>query len=337
MKKTYEEILKEQNENKNTDLIKIDIDRNALINVKNIDEALAVANKFVPELQKQVFTSEVGLPAEKKQQWLKTIDESMHAMEIVPQRRTMTEKLSAVLQQNRFPTAAAKFHQAVLESSSYAGMLLDETFGYEEFKIKLEKKFYKYQKKLQELQKKQDEGEDTFILEKDLDILKLRLTKEIISLKHMEKGLQNKREELMEWSEIKKELYQEAMQNGEIWSPDAIDGDVGFQEIPLALRHLQNFLILKQNPSDGDISSVLNIEGLALTAVRQGMKTNRLGLYISSLNDEQISLIFKYIYGWDVVLQRPNGFLVINHGENQMIFPTTLETFNLIKKAQEQK
>ncbi len=322
--KTYKEIL-DNKENKK-ELIRIDIDQTALTKVKNIDEALALADQFIPHLQKKILTSEMGLSSDKRDQWLSVVDESMHAMEIVPQRRTITEKTQAVLQQNRFPTASAKFHQAVLESSAYTGMIIDETFSYETSKLKLEKKFYKYQKQLEKLQNRQSAGEDTFLEEKDLEIKKILLTKEIMSLKASERAIQNKREELIEWSNIKKELYDEAMANNEIWSPDSIDGDAGLQEVSLAQRHLGNYVILKQNPSEGDISSVLNIEGLALTAVREGMKKNKLGLYINLMTDEQIEVIFLGIYGWNVAVERKEGFIGIKNlsTEQILVYPTTL-------------
>jgi hypothetical protein len=252
---------------------------------------------------------------------------------VAPKRRTMTEKKMAVLQSNRHPTAGARFHQSVLESSVQTWQLIDSTFGYETNKLKLEKRFYKYQKRLQRIEKLKALGRDTFLLEKDLEIEKLKLTREIMSLKSQEGALQNTREELMEWSDIKQELYDEATRNGEIWSPDSVDGDVGFQRIPLALRHFQNYLVLKQNPSDGDISSVLNIEGLCLTALQDGMKENSLGLYMKQLTNEQIAIIFNGIYGWNASVERIENFLIISHENQQLIYPTD---YNLWKHLQEQ-
>lgn len=328
--KKFKEILEEQfSENK--DLTPAVVNVNALTQAKSVDEALALATEFVPQLNKKLLSSEVGLPIEKKEKWLKTIDESLHATEIAPQRRTMTEKTASVLQQNRFPTAGAKFHQAVLESSVYTYQLIDETFSYEEKKLELEKDFYKYQKNEAKVREMQEKGQDSFLEERDLAIEKLKLTKAIMALKGSEKALQNKREELMEWSDIKKDLYQEAMMNKEIWSPDTIDGDVGLQEIPLAMRHLQNFLMLKQNPSEGDISSVLNIEGLALTAIKQGMKNGRLGLYMSQMSDAQIQLVFLHIFGWNVNLQRVGEILIIEDLEKgvHLEYPTSLAAFEV--------
>ncbi len=336
--KKYKEILAERASGDKS-LVPATINVNALTQVKSVDEALALATDFVPQLNKKLLSSEVGLPAEKKEKWLKTIDESLHSTDIAPQRRTMTEKTASVLQQNRFPTAGAKFHQAVLESSVYTYQLIDETFSYEEKKLELEKDFYHYKKHVEELDDMQARGEDTFIKERDLAIEKLKLTKAIMTLKGQEKGLQNKREELMEWSDIKTELYQEAMANNEIWSPDAIDGEVGLQEIPLAMRHLQNFLILKQNPSEGDISSVMNIEGLALTAMKQGMKNGRLGLYMGQMSDPQIQLVFKEIFGWTVSLQRPQDFIVIEDAAQgvHLGYPTTLGAFEYVKAQESNK
>jgi hypothetical protein len=329
--KKYEEILEKRRSNDTQSLIKIEpVDERALTEVKSVEEALALASSFVPAVQKKILASEIGLPTEKKEQWLKTIDESMHDMEIVPQRRTMTEKKLAVLQSNRHPTASAKFHQAVLESSSFAGMLMSEVLSYEKQKIKLEKKFYLYKKKVKELEDRQAKGEDTFILEKNLEIKRLDLTQDIISLKNLEKSLQNKREELMEWSELKEDLYNEAMAKNEFWSPDSVDGPEGFQEVPLVLRHLQNFIILKQQPGEvsSDISSVLNIEGLALTAVENGLKSNKLGFYFKDLSDDHIKLIWACIYGQQIEVKRDERFIFIAlENDKVLVLPTTLESY----------
>ncbi len=172
--------------------------------------------------------------------------------------------------------------------------------------------------------------------EKDLEIQRLRLTRDIMSLKSQEKSLNNTREELMEWSDIKTDLYQEAQAKGEIWSPDSIDGEgAGLQAVPLALRHIQNYLILIQNPSEGDISSVLNIQGLALGAVKDGMKTNRLGLYINSLTDLQIQVLFQGLYGKNMAIQRIPNFLIIKDQENgqELLYPANFEMWQNINNA----
>jgi hypothetical protein len=344
--KKYEDILETRKNNETQSLMKIEtVDERALTEVKSVEEALALAGNYVPAVQKKILASEIGLPAERKEKWLKTIDENLHDMEIVPQRRTMTEKKLAVLQTNRHPTAGAKFHQAVLESSAYAGMLMSEVLSYEKQKIKLEKKFYFYKKKVEELEQKKEQGEDTFILEKNLEIKRLTLTQDIIDLKNSEKSLQNKREELIEWSELKEELYREAMAKNEIWSPDAVDGEAGLQEIPLILRHFQNFIILKTQPAEsggGDISSVLNIEGLALTAFEEGLKKNKLGLYVSQLKDEHIKILWLHLYGKQVEIKRIPSYILFgfDDGTSDMCFPTNLnnwQEFNKIIKEQSQK
>ncbi len=333
--KTYEQILEERLNGTSTELVKVDLDSKALTKAQTVDEALALAKDFTPILNKKLLCSEVGLPEDRREKWLATVDESLHAMQIAPSRRTITEKRLAVLQANRHPTSGARFHQSVLESSVQAGQLMESIFGYEEGKIRLEKKLYKYKKKQEKLEAMAARGDDTFLFEKDLEIQRLRLTKEIMALKGSEQNMQSLREELMEWSDIKTELYQEAMAKGEVWSPDAVDGQVGFQEIPLVLRFFTNYLTLKQNPSEGDISSVLNIEGLCLTGMQDGMKTNKLGLYMSPLSDDQIQVIFEGIYGWKTEIRRiPNFLMIKNLGSGQeLIYPTTFEMWENMQKA----
>lgn len=327
--KTYEQIAADKKEKKSMELVPVSA--GDLIKVQSVEEMLDKASDLVPAINKQLMATEEALPEAFKEKWLSTVEEANHSLEIMPQRRTLSEKKTSVLQANRHPTASSKFHQATLEQGVYAGQLLDATFELKKSKIKLEKEMYKHKKKLEEIDLMQAEGKDTFLLEKEIEENQIDLARQVMSLKNLQMRLQNLREEIVEWSDIKEELYKEANEKGEIWSPDAVDGDAQFQEIPLVLRHLQNYIILKTQPGDAsaDISSVLNIEGLALTAVQSGLKENKLGLFFKDIHDEHIKLIWLHMYGRKVEIQRHEGYMVTVFDDGKtLIHPTTLKTYN---------
>ncbi len=245
----------------------------------------------------------------------------------------MSEKTTSVLQDNRFPTAGAKFHQSNLEQSVYVGQLIDNNMGLKSAKIELEKMLYKYKKKQKHIAEMQKQGEDSFLEEKNLELYQLKVVKKIMELKGAQSRNDMLRAEVQEWSALKEELYQEANANGEVWSPEGVD-IAGSQEIPLALRHFQNFLMQAQHGEGSDISSVLNIQGLALTAFKIGLKQNKLGLFLCQLSDAQISLIWAKLYGKEVEVIR-SGDIITFHLKNDqqyMTFPTTIDAFNATNK-----
>lgn len=330
--KSYENILEERASNSSLELIKSETDFTEIIKSESIPEMISKAQAMVPAIHKKMMLEPEGLPEQFKEKWLKTVDEARHSMEIVPQRRTLTEKTMAVLQSNRHPTASAKFHQANLEQATYAGMLIDLQFNYMEDKIKLEERFYKYQQKMKQLEDLKALEEDVFLLEKELQREQIALVKDAMGLAGTQTRMQNMREEIAEWSDLKQELYQEAQAAGEIWSPDAIDGSAGLQEIPLVLRHFQNFLIQVQQPEGSDISSVLNIQGLCLTAFQNGLKKQKLGLYVASLSIDQIKLLWKSLYGIDVEIERIPGFIMMKSNNFNYIFPETFAAWNDLHK-----
>lgn len=337
MQKTYEQILEERRAgtgSKDTGLVKVD--HTSLIQAKDMTEMLKLADELVPQVNKSLMLNEVGLPAERREQWLATVDDALHAQEILPRRRTKTEKNLAVLQSNRHPTAGAKFHQAVLEQGTYTGIFMDESFKYQTEKIKFEKDLYYYNKKLEKLENWRHLGKDTFILEKNIELMRVKLAKQVMTLKGIEAQIQNVREELIEWRDIKEKLFKQAEAEGEFWSPNANDGDIGYQELPLVLRHFQNYVALKSQPDGSDISSALNIEGLAATAMTEGISNGKLGIYLYKLTDQQIKIVFGGLYNKniDVVRYEDHISFVLDGGE-AMTFPITQAGWTLYNEQKQ--
>lgn len=332
--KSYEEILKDRKEGKSTELVKVEPTELILKQSHSVTEMVKAAHEVMPAVHKKILMDEEGLPEVFKEKWLASIEDGQHAMEIVPQRRTLSEKSLAVLQVNRFITPGARFHQANLEQASYTGQLIDLNLNYQTSKIELEEKLYKYQKKMEKLEKAKEADEDTFLLEKKMQKEQIALVRMAMDLAGTQKRMQNLREEIAEWTDIKEKLYKEAMDSGEIWSPDTVDGPAGLQEIPLVLRHIQNFLIQIQHGEGSDISSVLNIQGLVLTAFENGLKENKLGLYLDKLPEAQIQLVWKHLYGTNIQVQKLDGFMVINTNNSQLIFPTTLQNWENMRNPQ---
>ncbi len=335
MRKKYEEIVLEQTGNTEKGLIVIPrVDENKLvplISARNTQELILAAQNFFPDFHVSTL-AEANVAMGKENKWLTTVDEAFHSLETMPQIRTLTEKKMAVLQHNRHPTASAKFHQSKLEQGVYTGQLLGNQKDIKIAKITLEKMLYTYGKRQELINRMIEKGKDTFIKEKNLELYKIEIMDLINNIVGLHKKNEILSQEIMEWSDIKSELYKEAQEDGEIWSPDEVDGELGYQEVSLVLRHFQNFLIQVQQPDGSDISSVLNIQGLCLTAFESGLKNNKLGLYMKKLSDADISVLWKKLYNIDVSVARSDEFIIVNSARQEYIFPTTLEVW---KKMQE--
>jgi len=105
--------------------------------------------------------------------------------------RTETEARFSVLQDNRYPTKAAKYWQCVREQSSYLDNLMALSFDYR-----------RNDAKINWLEKKIDKEEDDYKLTK----YKIDLDEAIFGKASMEKVARHRMREIKMWSKLKKEL-----------------------------------------------------------------------------------------------------------------------------------
>jgi hypothetical protein len=331
-KLTYEEIL----QNRSSNLPSVITETHPQLTLSGDATSLVEhAHQIVPQLQREMFANKdllLGINEEEQQKWLSLSQEAMHAVRTVPKRRTMSEKRGSVLQANRHPTAASKFHQAKLEQAAYIGQYMDLTYSYKEGKIELEKLLYKRKKLEAKINDYQMTNKDSFLLEKKLELLDIKIVKATSSLNGCLDQAAEFRKEIEEWSILKQEAYQEAQNNNELWSPDEIDNVEGSQEIGLARRHLMNYLMLLNNGDNGDISSVLNIEGLCLTAIQEAVKSTKLGMILVALSDEQIDMIWQRIFGHKSEVNRTNMTITLRYGNQYMTFLTGATQFRELMK-----
>lgn len=333
---TYEEILRRRDKSNNLPALLDTRPQLGLIaSSGDANSLVASASKVMPKLQREMIANEdllLGLSTEEKTKWLALTEEAVHATKTMPRRRTMSEKRGSVLQQNRFPTAASKFHQAKFEQAAYVGMYMEQTYSYKEQKIELEKSLYRRQKLEDRIAEYGLSNKDTFLLEKKLELLEIKIVKAITSLDACLVQANEYRKEIEEWSILKQECYQEAQNTGEMWSPDEIDNLEGLQEVALARRHLTNYLMLLNNGENGDISSVMNIEGLALTAIREGVKSTKLGLILDGLSDEQTDAVWQRVYGRKSDIKRTDMTVTVWYGGQNMTFLTNPVQFREVMK-----
>lgn len=331
---TYEEILKLRS----SDLPAVIETQPQLALVATSGDATSLvesAAKIIPQLQREMFANKdllLGVSDEEQKKWLSLSNEAMHAVRTIPRRRTMSEKRGSVLQANRHPTAAAKFHQAKFEQAAYIGMYMDLTYSYKEQKIELEKLLYRRKKLQDKIEEYVTTGKDSFLLEKKLELLDIKIVKCTTSLDSCLSQAKEHRKEIEEWSILKQEAYEEAQRNNELWSPDEIDNVEGSQEIGLARRHLMNYLMLLNNGDNGDISSVLNIEGLCITAIQEGIKSSKLGLILVALSDEQINVIWQRVFGHKAEASRTDITMSVKYGGQVMTFLTGAHQFRELMK-----
>jgi len=275
----------------------------------------------IPALNVDLILFNDSIKKETREQLATIKDELVHGYKIVPRRRTDCEKRISVLQDNRFTTHGAKFFQANLEQQVHQQNLVGLTLDIEETNIELEKLLYEYKKlenKIDLIKSKQKNNQDkpaivdnineeafafnreldeVFLLEKDLQLLLIKIRKKVIQLKEQKMNAENESLELLEWSRIKEEEFANAIAKNEAFNPE--DPNYG-QFINLAKRFFQNYLTAHATNSDATTSDVLNIDGLCLTALNTGIKYNLLDKMFEGFSEESIQFIWKGIYGIDV-------------------------------------
>jgi len=147
--------------------------------------------------------------------------------------RTETEARFSVLQDNRYPTKAAKYWQCVREQSTYLDNLMTLSFDYRrnEAKIKwLEGK----------IEKEEDEYKQT---KYQIDIDECRFAKA-----SMEKVAKHRMREIKMWSKLKKEFNDGSFN----------DKDVNQHQLEsYGLQYSQKAKTLNNNSSDTDIFNVM--------------------------------------------------------------------------------
>ena len=147
--------------------------------------------------------------------------------------RTETEARFSVLQDNRYPTKAAKYWQCVREQSTYLDNLMTLSFDYRrnEAKIKwLEGK----------IEKEEDEYKQT---KYQIDLDECRFSKA-----SMEKVAKHRMREIKMWSKLKKEFNDGSFN----------DKDVNQHQLEsYGLQYSQKAKTLNNNSSDTDIFNVM--------------------------------------------------------------------------------
>ncbi len=335
--KKYEDLLKErqtpeQSEKLDKQLLAlIPINENTSLIVKNFGgQSLSTDLKEVPEADAKLALCSDILPTETKKKLATITDELVQGFYSISRRRTDFEKKMSVLQSNRFTTNSAAFHQANLEQAVQNGNLIDGVLNYERDKLKLQKMFNKHKKLNQKIDKKIQEGRDVENDQIDVQLLEIEMRRKISALKNARISVESTANELLEWSEIKEEKYNAAMAANEHFSAENVN--VG-QEIPLAQRFFQNYITAHKTATDSvSTSDILNIDGLALSAMTFGMKNGTLGKMMESLNDEQIQFLFSGIYGADVqvIRQGPLPVVIFKKADGGVMFLDKTFDLNLL-------
>lgn len=325
--KKYEDILEERHAPDRDEKIGkelmalVPVNQNTSLIVQNFGgKKLSKDLREVPEIDAKLALSSDAVSEHTKKQLAVITDELVQGYYAAPRRRTDLEKKMSVLQANRFTTNAACWHQANLEQFVQSNNLIDGVLNYERDKIKLQKMFLKHEKLSQRIEKKIASGKDATNDQLDLQLLEIEMRRKISLLKSARVGIESTANELIEWSNIKEEKYQEAVAAGEHFDTDDVNAG---QEIPLAQRFFQNYIMAHKTAPDGaSTSDILNIDGLALSAMKFGMKNGTLGKMMETLGDEQIQYIFAGIYGVDVHVVRQGSLPIIiaNKADNAILF-----------------
>ena len=147
--------------------------------------------------------------------------------------RTETEARFSVLQDNRYPTRAAKYWQCVREQSTYLDNLMTLSFDYR-----------RNEAKIKWLQNKVEKEEDEYKQTKyQIDLDECRFAKA-----SMEKVAKHRMREIKMWSKLKKEFNDGSFN----------DKDVNQHQLEsYGLQYAQKAKTLNNNSSDTDIFNVM--------------------------------------------------------------------------------
>lgn len=321
--KPYQEVLAERQKQKNEKLYLennesntvSEQNKNLITNYKT--QALSKDLKEIPGLGMELILHNESISPEIREQLALIKDEMIHGYHVQQRRRTDCEKRISVLQDNRFTTHGSKFFQANLEQQVHGQSLVGLTLEIEETNIDLEKLMFEYKKlenkisqikydsEIKNLNKNEDqlskevfvfskERDELFLLEKDLQLLSIKIRRKLTQLKEQKMNAENESLELLEWSKIKEEEFALALMAGEAFNPE--DANYG-QFIHLAKRFFQNYLTTHTTNADATTSDVLNIDGLCLTALNIGRKNNLLDKMFEGFSFDEIKFIWKGIYG----------------------------------------
>jgi len=147
--------------------------------------------------------------------------------------RTETEARFSVLQDNRYPTKAAKYWQCVREQSSYLDNLMTLSFDYR-----------RNQAKIAWLEKKLDKEEDEYKAEN----YKIDLDEKRYMKASMEKTAHHRMREIKMWSGLKKEFNDGSFN----------DKDVNVHQLEsYGLQYHEKAKTLNDNSSESEIFNVM--------------------------------------------------------------------------------
>jgi len=147
--------------------------------------------------------------------------------------RTETEARFSVLQDNRYPTKAAKYWQCVREQSSYLDNLMTLSFDYR-----------RNEAKIKWLEKKIDKEEDEYKATK----YQIDLDEAIFSKASMEKVARHRMREIKMWSGLKKEFNDGSFN----------DKDVNQHQLEsYGLEYHAKSKILNANSSEAEVFNVM--------------------------------------------------------------------------------
>ena len=147
--------------------------------------------------------------------------------------RTETEARFSVLQDNRYPTKAAKYWQCVREQSSYLDNLMALSFDYR-----------RNDAKIKWLEEKIDKEQDDYKLTK----YKIDLDEAKFGKASMEKVARHRMREIKMWSKLKKEFNDGSFN----------DKDVNVHQLEsYGLQYHEKAKTLNQNSSEAEIFNVM--------------------------------------------------------------------------------
>ena len=76
----------------------------------------------------------------------------------------------------------------------------------------------------------------------------------------------------------------------------------------------------------------MNVQGLALTCIKEAVKSTKLGLVLCDYSDAQIEAIWQFIFGHPANVRRTDLTLTVSYGGQDMTFLTAVQHFREVMK-----
>lgn len=210
--------------------------------------------------------------------------------------RTETEAVISVLNDVRFPTAAAKYYQCLRELNVHQcelmGLLYDYESKQEDIRI-IKAEIMELEEKLAQAEKDYEKIK----LEAEINKKLIELRRIKFMLKGMKRTAEGRKQEIMQWDKLIRKLEPELIENG-----IPIDDVNAHQKISYTVRFIKEAVAALTARAEFSSGEAMNLFGQLNTALTYAIKENYLQAVVNHLSPLEVKFLVDY-----GVLELPQG------------------------------